>query len=133
MGRGTIRAGAPTQGTVAAAGSANDSTDPRIILFNPPVRPCIVANHSNKAPVLVKTNTELTGTVSETFEAANGRGHIVLPARRTLKNATKSGPEGGACWADVSQGGRVAVHSVSIATTDASTPPSYVSVIGFEP
>ena len=65
MGRGSVRAGAPTAGTQAVAGVVNDLTAPRIIIFDPPVRPCWarldVAVAAGTAPMLIKVNTEVGG------------------------------------------------------------------------
>jgi len=134
MGLGTVRAGAPVKGTTAADGTDGSLTLPRIILFDPPVRPCIVTNHCTGGEILVKVNTELSGTVSETFSAANGLGHVIIPPNITLADAAKDHPEGGARWADVSFGGLVAVHSVAISTVGQSGHDlDDVSVIGFEP
>ena len=134
MGLGTVRAGAPTSGTTAADGTDGSLTDPRIIIFDPPVRPCIVANHCTGGEILVKVNTELNGTVSETFSAANGLGHVIIPPNVTAADVSKDYPEGGPRWADVSFGGLVAVHSVAISTVGQGNHDlDDVSVIGFEP
>jgi hypothetical protein len=105
---------------------------PRIILFDPPVRPCIVTNHGATDEILVKVNTELNGTVSETFTQANGLGHFVIPPKVTLADGAKDPPEGGECWVDVSLGGQIAVHSVSFCTPDAGDLDD-VSVVGWVP
>lgn len=110
------RTGAPTSGTVAADGTDNNPLLPRIILFEKPVSPCIVTNHGATDEIWVKVNTELNGTVSETFTAANGLGHFVIPPKVTLADAAKDPPEGGECYCDVSCGGQISVHSVSIVT-----------------
>ncbi len=135
MGRGTVRAGAPVTGTEAASGTDNSLVLPRIILFDPPVRPCIVAHHGTNSELLVKINTELTGTVSETFSAANGLGHFVLPPKETkfVADGGTDSPDGGPRHVDVSCGGQVAVHSVSFCTTHASDDLDDVSVVGFQP
>ena len=126
MGRGTVRAGAPTTGTQAADGTDNDQTAPRILLFDPPVRPCIVTNHCVNEEVRVKINTELNGTVSETFTTANGLGHFLLSPRVATG-------VGGVHTVDVSCGGQVAVHSVSFTTGNGSDDLDDVSVVGFQP
>lgn len=130
---GRVRSGAPTSGTVAAEGSDNSLTDPRIILFDPPVRPCIVTNHCVLDEIVVKVNTETSGTVSEKFEVANGLGHFIIPPRATLADTSKDPPEGGECWVDVSMGGQIVVHSVSFCTRDGSDDLADVSVVGFAP
>jgi hypothetical protein len=118
--------GAPDTGTQVAAGTDDSLTDPRIILFDKPVRPCIVANHCSNTEILVKVNTELNGTVSETFSAANGLGHFIIPPKSS--GFTKYG---GMRHFDVSLGGLIAVHSVSICTTHASDSLADVSIVGF--
>lgn len=130
-----VRTGAPSTGTKAAAGTDNDLTDPRIILFDKSARPCIVTNHCTNAEVLVKINTELGGAVSETFTQANGLGHFVIPPKNTdfLADASDGPPTGSANHVDVSMGGQVAVHSVSFCTTHASDDLDDVSVVGFPP
>lgn len=133
MGRGTVRAGAPITGTTAADGADNDLTDPRIIIFDPPVRPCIVTHHGQNDELLVKINTELSGTVSETFTQANGLGHFVIPPKIKLADASVDPPDGSANHVDVSCGGQIAVHSVSFCTTNASDDLDDVSVVGWKP
>lgn len=132
---GRIRSGQPVSGQVAAnrrayaAGVDGDLTDPRIIVFRAPVRPCIVTNHGATDEILVKVNVETTGTVSETFATPN-RGHFVIPPKVTLADAAKDPPEGGECWVDVSLGGQLLVHSVSIATVNGDL--DDVSVVGWK-
>ncbi len=135
MGRGSVRAGAPTTGTTAADGTDNSLTDPRIILFKPGVRPCIVTHHGVNDELLIKVNTELNGTVSEVFSQAAGLGHFVLPPKNTdfLADASDGPPTGSANQVDVSCGGQIAVHSVSFCTTHASDDLDDVSVVGFSP
>ena len=134
MALGRTRAGTPTEGTQVAAGSDNSLTDPRIILFDPPCRPCIVTNHGATDEILVKVNTELNGTVSNDFDNDgddDGLGHFVIPPRVTLADASKDPPEGGECYVDVSMGGLITVHSVSIATVGGDL--DDVSVVGWKP
>lgn len=128
------RAGAPNTGTEVASGTDNSLTDPRIILFSNPVRPCIVTNHCTNREILVKVNTELNGTVSETFTAVNGLGHFVIPPKETkfVADGGTDAPDGGARHVDVSLGGQIAVHSVSFCTTDSSDDLDDVSVVGWE-
>jgi hypothetical protein len=136
MGRGTIRAGAPTTGTQAADGTDNDLTDPRIILFDPAARPCIVTNHCTNSEVLVKVNTvEVSGVASETFTQANGLGHFVIPPKETkfVADGGTEAPDGGARHVDVSCVGQIIVHSVAICTTHASDDLDDVSVVGWGP
>ena len=130
---GRTRVGAPDTGTQAAAGTDDSLLLPRIILFSKPVRPCIVTNHCTNAEILVKVNTELNGVVSETFSAANGLGHFVIPPKETkfVADGGTDAPDGGARHVDVSLGGLIAVHSVAICTTDASDDLDDVSVVGF--
>lgn len=123
------RTGAPVTGTQAAAGTDNSLVLPRIILFAKPCRPCIVTNHGATDEILVKVNTELNGTVSEVFSAALGLGHFVIPPKVTLNDAGKGPPEGGECWVDVSMGGALAIHSVSIVTVNGDL--DDVSVVGW--
>ncbi len=127
------RSGAPTTGTEAASGTDDSLVLPRIIIFNPPVRPCIVTNHCLTDEVLVKVNTELNGTVSETFSQANGLGHFIIPPKVTLTDASKDPPEGGPRQVDVSLGGQIQIHSVSFCTTDSGDDLDDVSVIGWAP
>lgn len=135
MGRGAVRAGVPTTGTTAADGTDNSLTLPRIIIFDPPVRPCIVTNHCTNSELLVKVNTELNGTVSETYTAANGLGQFVIPPKETkfVADGGTEAPDGGARHVDVSCGGQIAVHSVSFCTTHASDDLDDVSVVGWNP
>ncbi len=127
------RSGAPTSGTVAASGTDDSLVLPRIILFTRPVSPCIVTNHCTNSELLVKVNTELNGTVSETFVAPK-LGQFVIPPKETkfTTPAATSAPEGGARHVDVSCGGLIAVHSVSFCTTHASDDLDDVSVDGFD-
>lgn len=122
MGRGSVRTGAPITGTQAAAGTDNSLTDPRIILFDPPVRPCIVANGTgNGNNIRVKVNTELNGTVTNDFDNDaddDGPGHIAVIDGET---------------ADASIGSGISVHSVSIVTLDGADDLDLVTVVGWEP
>ena len=133
MGRGSVRAGAPTTGETVANGTDNSLILPRIILFDPPVRPCIVTNHVQNDEILVKVNTELSGSVSEVFSAAKGLGHFVIPPKIKLADASVNPPDGSANERDVSLGGQIAVHSVSFVTTDGNDDLDDVSVVGFAP
>lgn len=128
------RSGAPVTGTTAADGTDNSLTAPRIILFDSPVRPCIVTNHCQNSEVLVKVNTELNGTVSNDFDNDtddDGLGHFVIPPKVTLADASKDPPEGHSSSLDVSCGGQISVHSVSFVTTNASDDLDDVSVVGW--
>lgn len=123
---GRIRAGAPVTGTVVNAGSDNDLTDPRIIVFDPPVRPCLVKNHNTNERVLIKINVEppdSDGTVTEDFQAANGAGHMDVPPT-TVANTDRG-------TVDASLNGLITVHSISIATTNAGDDLDSVSVVGW--
>jgi hypothetical protein len=134
MGRGTVRAGAPTTGTQAADGTDGSDTAPRIIIFDPPVRPCIVTNHLETEEIRVKVNTETNGTVSNDFDNDSdddGAGHFIIPPRLTQDDAGKDPPEGGPCEKDVSCGGQLAVHSVSFVTPAGDL--DSVSVVGWAP
>lgn len=117
---GRIRVGAPISGTQAADGTDNSLTDPRIILFDPPVRPCIVANGTgNGNNIRVKVNTELNGTVSNDFDNDSdddGPGHITILDGET---------------ADASLGNNVSVHSVSVVTLDGADDLDLVTVVGW--
>lgn len=134
MGRGAVRVGPPVTGTQAADGTDTSLTLPRIIIFDPPVRPCIVTNHGTDNEILVKINTETDGTVSETFTQANGLGHFVIPPKVTdfLADTNDGPPTGSANQVDVSLGGQIAVHSVSFCTPTAGDLDD-VSVVGWEP
>ena len=122
MGVGSVRAGAPVTGTTAANGTDNSLTDPRIILFDPGLRPCIVANGTgNGNNIRVKCNTELTGTVSDDFDNDSddtGPGFFSVSDGETI---------------DVSIGGRIAVHSVSFVTLAGGDDLDDVSVVGWAP
>ncbi len=122
MGRGSVRAGSPVQGTVAASGTDNSLTDPRIIIFDQPVRPCwlrlTVAVTAKTAPVLVKINVETNGTVSDDFSTGT-KAHL------TLSDILET--------ADVSNGSAIAVHSISFVTQDNSDDLDDIMVVGFAP
>jgi hypothetical protein len=126
------RTGAPVTGTVAAAGTDNSLTLPRIIVFDRPVSPCIVTNHGATDEILVKVNVETKDAtaVTEVFSQAAGLGHFVIPPKVTLADAAKDPPEGGECHKDVSCGGQIAVHSVSICTVGGDL--DDVSVVGWD-
>lgn len=128
MGRGSVRAGAPVEGTTEANGTDNSLTDPRIIIFDPPVRPCIVTNHNTNERCLIKVNAETNGTVSNDFDNDSdddGSGHMVGPL--TIVGAAAQNP-----GVDVSLDGQVAVHSVSLATTHANDDLDNISVVGWD-
>lgn len=120
MGRNAVRTRAATTGTQAAAGTDNDLEDPRIILFDPPVRPCIVMNGTgNSNNVRVKVNAELNGTVSNDFDNDaddDGPGYFTILDGET---------------ADVSIGGALAVYSVSFVTLDGADDLDTVTVVGW--
>jgi len=124
MGRGSVRAGAPTSGTTAVSGTDNDLTAPRIIIFDPPVRPCWirtnVAINAATTPILVKVNTEVVGVtaVSDDFSTGAAAHHTLSDINETI---------------DLSEGGMVAVHSVSFASQHANDGLSDVVVVGFAP
>lgn len=130
MGRGSVRAGVPTTGTTVNDGTDNSLTDPRIIIFDPPVRPCIVLNHNTNERCLIKVNVEPAdsdGTVTNDFDNDtddDGSGHMASP--RTLVTGADATP-----LVDVSMDGQVAIHSVSIATTNAGDDLDNISVIGW--
>lgn len=120
MGQGSVRAGAPVQGTVAASGTDNSLTDPRIITFDPPVRPVwlrlTAAVNATTSPVLVKVNTELNGTVSDDFSTGT-------PAHLTLSDILET--------LDASNGSVISVHSISLATQHANDDLDDIMVVGF--
>jgi hypothetical protein len=123
---------------VKAAGTDNDPTDPRIIVFGEPVRPCIVTNHCTNASIVVKVNTEANGTVSNDFDndtGDDGLGHIIIPPASVTDYDSADGdevrPTESAPWVDVSLGGQLCVSSVSIATQHASDDLDDVSVVGW--
>lgn len=129
---GRIRVGAPTEGTTVRDGADNSLTDPRIIIFDPPVRPCIVLNHNTTERCLIKVNAEppdSTGTVTNDFDNDSdddGSGHMVGPL--TIVGAAAQNP-----GVDVSMGGLISVHSVSLATTNAGDDLDNISVVGWPP
>jgi hypothetical protein len=121
MGRGTVKAGLPVQGTQAADGTDNSLTDPRIIIFGTPVRPCIVMNGTgNGNDIRVKVNAETNGTVSNDFDNDaddDGPGHFTLADGETI---------------DVSIGSGLSVLSVSFVTLDGADDLDKVAVVGWE-
>lgn len=136
MALGRTRSGAPVTGTQAVAGTDGSLTAPRLITFNTPVRPCIVTHHGQNDELLIKVNVELKDATSITDDfstGATGKGMFVLPPKVTLADASKDPPEGGECYVDVSLGGLIAVHSVSIATVNSSDDLDDVSVVGWQP
>ena len=118
---GRIRTGPAIQGTQAADGTDGSLTDPRIVLFKPYVRPCIVMNGTGNGNVIrVKVNAELDGTVTNDFDNDtddDGPGYITIADGET---------------ADASLGGLVAVHSVSFVTTDGGDDLDNVAVVGWD-
>ena len=116
MGANAIRAGAPVGGTQAADGTDNDLTDPRIILFSKPVSPCVVYNKTgNGNDIIVKINTETTGTVAEDF-SANPFGHFNVKDGESV---------------DASIRRSIAVESISFVTLDGADDLDNVSVVGW--
>ncbi len=126
------RVGPPSVGTVVNNGTDNSLTDPRIIIFDPPVKPCVVLNHNTNERCLIKVNVEppgSTGTVTNDFDNDSdddGSGHMTAAAT-TVGNTDQS--QG----CDVSMGGQISVHSISIATTHGSDDLDNVSVAGWGP
>ncbi|KKN58719.1 hypothetical protein LCGC14_0548970 [marine sediment metagenome] len=117
------RAGAPVVGTVVNPGTDNSLTNPRIITFSSPVRPCWIrltgAVQAATAPVLVKVNVEppnSDGTVTDDFSTGT-KAHLTLSS--ILETA------------DLSNGGIVAIHSISIATQDGSDDLDDIMIAGF--
>jgi len=126
------RAGAPIPGTVVNDGTAGDADDPRVWLFDRPVSPCIVTSHTaafKSHEVSVKVNTEIPGSTPEPFTQAAGLGHFVLPTKRTEANLWRAAKEGGEVHLDVSCGGQIAVHSVSVSMIGTMAD---ISVVGFD-
>ncbi len=117
---GRVRAGAPETGTQVADGTDGSQTDPRIILFDPPVRPCIVQNGTgNSLDILVKMNTELNGTVSDDFDNDSddtGPGYLAVADGEAV---------------DASIGGTLTIHSISFITTDGGDDLDNVAVVGW--
>lgn len=120
MGRNAVRTGAAVQGTLVADGTDGSLTDPRIILFKKPVRPCIVMNGTgNGNNVRVKVNTELDGTVTNDFDNDtddDGPGHFTVADGETI---------------DVSIGSGLSVSSVSFVTLDAGDDLDNVTIVGW--
>ena len=121
---GRVRVGSPTTGKVVNSGTDNSLTNPRIIIFKKPVRPCwlrlTVAVTATTAPVLVKVNVEppdSDGTVTDDFSTGT-KAHL------TLSDILET--------ADLSNGGSLSVHSISIATQDASDDLDDIMVAGFQ-
>lgn len=120
---GRVRTGAPVQGTQVAAGTDNSLTDPRIIRFDTPVRPCIVANGTgNGNNIRIKVNTEVdrtVDTVTNDFDNDaddDGPGHITIIDGES---------------ADASIGGTLGVESISIVTLDGADDLDLVTVVGW--
>lgn len=122
MGRGSVRTGVPTTGTTAVSGTDNSLTAPRVITFDPPVRPCWArltsAVTATTAPVLLKVNTEVIGVtaVSDDFSTGTAAHHTLSDINETI---------------DLSEGGQLAVHSVSFASQDNADDLDDVMVAGF--
>lgn len=117
-----FRSGPPVEGTQAAAGTDGSTTDPRIILFDPYIRPCIVMNGTGNGNVIrVKINTETNGTVSNDFDNDaddDGPGYFTIADGET---------------ADVSLWGLISVHSVSFITTAGGDDLDKVTAVGWPP
>ena len=130
MGRGSLRAGAPVTGTTVNDGTDNDLTDPRIIIFDPPVRPCMIRNHNTNERCLIKVNVEppdSTGAVTNDFDNDSdddGSGHMVAEVSSVASTGQSPGT-------DASMGGQISVHSISLATTHASDDLDSISVVGW--
>ncbi len=123
MGRGTIRAGAPVAATEAVTGADNDLADPRIVTFDPPVRPCLirlqVAVQATTAPILLLVNAEVVGVTAVTVPVTAATAtHALSSILETI---------------DLSEGGQVAVHSVSIASQHNDDEITEVVVQGWRP
>lgn len=124
MGAGTVRSGAPVAGTVAVSGTDNSLTAPRVITFPTPVRPCWIrlaaAVQATTAPVLVKVNAEpaTTETVNDDFATGSGASHTLSSINETI---------------DLSEGGIIAIHSISIATQHDDDDLDDVVIAAFSP
>lgn len=127
---GRVRVGAPVTGTVVNDGTDNSLTDPRIIIFDPPVRPCVILNHNTNERCLIKVNVEppnSTGAVTNDFDDDSdddGAGHMASP--RTLVTGAAIPP-----GVDASVGGHLSVHSISLVTTHANDDLDKISVVGW--
>lgn len=112
-----IRAGAATRSTIQSSGTDGSATLPRVFVFDPYARPCIVRNATgNGRHIIVKLNaTDDTdfGGVSD-----DGLGYFRIN-------------DG---WAvEVSMRGDLCVERVSVITTDAGDDLDLVSVVGWLP
>ena len=118
---GRIRTGVAIQATQANDGTDGSLTDPRIMLFEPYVRPCIVMNGTGNGNVIrVKVNAEIDGTVTNDFDNDaddDGPGYLTIADGAT---------------ADASFGGLVAVHSISFITTAGGDDLDDVAVVGWD-
>lgn len=116
MGRGTVRAGTSIQGTTTSAGTDGDSTDPRVVTFDPYVRPVIVHNNTgNDNAIFVKLNA----TAATDFGGASddGAGHF---------------PINDGAAVEVSLGGLVDVGRISFVTAQGDDLDNVV-VVGWRP
>lgn len=117
---GRIRTGTSIQGTTVASGTDGSTTDPRIVVFDDYVRPCIVMNGTgNGNDVQVKMNAETSATVSNDFDNDSdddGPGYVTVADGETV---------------DVSLNGQLCVFSVSFITTDAGDDLDNVAVVGW--
>lgn len=117
MSANAVRSGDPIAPTVTAAGSDDDLTDPRILTFSEPVRPCLVSNHCTNTFIVVKVNKTTTNDFDHDGADDDGLGYLTVAAGETV---------------DVSQGGRISVTSVSLASKNAGDAVADVSVVGWK-
>lgn len=116
MGRGTVRAGAAVEPTVATFGADNNPAGPRRVVFQTPARPVIVSVPATfTASVRVKVNAVATNDFDNDADD-DGPGYFTVVAGATV---------------DVSLEGCIAVEAVSFITQDAGDDLDDVSVVGW--
>lgn len=112
---GRIRTGKPILPIVSNLGTDGSQTDPRVVIFDEPARPCIVFNRTgNGNDILVKVNadddTDFGGPSSD------GPGHFGI---------------GDGCAAEVSFRGILGIERISFTTGSGSDDLDNVKVVGW--
>ena len=118
MGAGSVRTGTPVLPVTRSAGTDGSATLPRVYTFDPPVRPCIIYNHTgNGNQIRVKLNstdeTDFGGASSD-----HAAGHFPVNDETATEAAL---------------GHILAISRVSIITTAGGDDLDDVGVIGWEP
>ncbi len=119
MAVGKVRTGPAVEPqTVENAGTDNDLTDPRVLVFDTYARPCIVTNPGGaSAAIQIKVNA-LAANDFDNDSDDDGPGYFDLAAGATV---------------DVSLAGIIAVKRVSFVTRNALDALTDVSVVGWQP